>query len=47
MFQYKYDKVGSVEEGVRRLLTVRDEKIPEFSIEPMGEGDMCDTLILE
>lgn len=46
MLQYKYDKVSSVEEGVRRLLTVRDVPIPEFSIEPMGEGGLCDTLIL-
>ena len=47
MLQYKYDKVSSVEEGVKRLLTVRDAEIPEFSFEPMGEGDMCDTLVLE
>ena len=47
MLQYKYDKVASVEDGVKRLLTVRDREIPEFSVIPMGEGDMCDILVLE
>ena len=47
MLESKYSKVNSVEEGVKRLLTVRDAQIPEFHIEPMGEGDLCDTLVLE
>lgn len=46
MLQYKYDKVTSIEEGVARLLTVRDVAVPEFSLERMGEGDLCDTLVL-
>lgn len=46
MLQYKYDKVTSIEDGVRRLLTVRDMPIPEFTLERMGEGDLTDTLVL-
>ena len=47
MLEVKYEKVTSIEEGVIRLLTVRDQKIPEFKILKRGEGDLCDTLILE
>ena len=47
MLDYKFEKVKTVEEGVRRLLTVRDQRIPDFKIEKMGEGDLADTLILE
>ena len=47
MLQYKYDKVTSVEEGVRRLLTVRDVAVPDFSIEPMGSEGLCDYLVLD
>ena len=32
MLQSKYEKLSSIEEGVRRLLTVRDVEIPEFEL---------------
>ena len=32
MLEVKYSKVSSVEEGVRRLLTIRDMEIPELSV---------------
>lgn len=35
----------SIEDGVRRLLTVRDKAVPEFKLEHRGEGELCDTLI--
>ncbi|MBR2930155.1 MAG: hypothetical protein IKC32_02890 [Clostridia bacterium] len=47
MLDYKMTKVTSVEEGVRRLLTVRDRAIPDFRIEPKGEGEYTDHLVLE
>ena len=47
MLEYQYKKVGSIKEGVERLLTVRDQRIPEFEYIKRPEGELCDILILE
>ncbi len=47
MLQEKYEKLSSVEEGVRRLLTIRDRAIPDFRVDPRSEGELVDTLVLE
>lgn len=46
MLQFKYDKVTTVEDGVKRLLTVRDREIPEFEIVKRPEGEYTDILVL-
>lgn len=46
MLEVKYEKVTSIEEGVRRLMTVRDEEIPDFTLERRGDGGLCDMLVL-
>ena len=45
MLQFHYDKVKTVEEGVVRLLTIRDMEIPDFKIEKKGDG-FADVLVL-
>ena len=45
MLDYRLKRVESVEEGVIRLLTVRDLPVPEFKIAMRGEGEYSDTLI--
>ena len=47
MLDYRMQKVASIEEGVRRLLTVRDERVPEFTLERRAEGELTDTLVLD
>lgn len=47
MLQYQYEKVTSVEEGVRRLLTVRDVEIPEFELLRRPEGYYTDVLVYD
>ena len=47
MLEYQYKKVGSIKEGVERLLTVRDLPIPEFEYIKCPEGELSDILILE
>lgn len=47
MLEFQYKKVGSIKEGVERLLTVRDLKIPDFEYIKRPEGELCDLLILE
>ena len=46
MLEVKYSKVNSVEEGVRRLLTIREIEIPEFSVTKKPEGEHVDILTL-
>ena len=46
MLEVKYSKVSSVEEGVRRLLTIRDMEIPELSVAKKPEGEHVNILTL-
>jgi len=41
------EKVTSVKEGVIKLLKMRFQEIPEFSVREKGEGEYVDTLLLE
>lgn len=47
MLQEKYEKLSSVEDGVRRLLTIRDREIPDFAVSPKTEGEYVDALVLD
>ncbi len=46
MLEVKYSKVASVEDGVRRLLTIRDMEAPDFSVANKPEGEHVDVLTL-
>ena len=46
MLQYKYDKVTSIDEGIKRLLEIRDAEIPELKYLRMPEGEYTDVLLL-
>ncbi len=39
------DKVTTVEDGVRKLLTVRHRPVPDFTLEPRAPGEYHDTLV--
>jgi hypothetical protein len=39
------DKITSIEEGVKKLLTIRKRPVPDFKIDPRQSGDYLDTLI--
>ena len=47
MLQEKYEKLSSVEDGVRRLLTIRDREIPDFEVSPKLVGEYVDALVLD
>lgn len=46
MLQEKYKKVSSVEEGVRRLLTIREVEIPDFTLIKKPDGEYVDILVM-
>jgi len=41
------EKVKSVEEGVKKLLTIRELPVPEFTIEKRKDGEYTDHLVLD